>query len=574
MGFDCGFDIYPRLEATAVNKESYQQFLDGITHTYGDIYDREGRRTDGKVLSTSTDFDHSDRAYMWFMVGECPHMPSNPDRCNYFLRFSSKISGRLTTPAEPYIRGVHSIALRYFGSRVHFWHEMNETGDERQWGYYDWREVHDASRTLRELEAGQDWDPKNRVWEERQETTSMPSDTNLSPACGTSRLGLEQPLLSAALPRNGMEKNVYAIRPISGKGQGLVATSKIHKGARILSEAPIFKVRRDEHNHQVFNDQIVSALKSLDRDRQRAFFSLHNVYGKSHTIARTNVLPVGSEADEGGLFLEASRINHSCRHNAQNTWNENIGRLTIHALCDIEEGQEITISYLSRRMEYTERRRLLQAKFCFDCECELCLLPPSHREESDHRLSKIQAIHEVLGDLDPVTSDYNVDLHLVRTILRLFEEEGIRDACVPKTCYDAFRIAIANGDETRAQIFAEGAYTTRVIIEGDDSPAVSRAKQLVDRPAQHWLYKASVASPQETSPLPEMDGLDFDDWLWRENEQLKHPANSSADDSYDVSGEDLRYRYDKSSGDERSESFDSLSTSSIWAALSRSLDKP
>ncbi|KGQ02859.1 SET domain-containing protein 5 [Beauveria bassiana D1-5] len=399
MGFDCGFDIYPRLEATAVNKETYQQFLDEITHTYGDIYDREGRRTDGKVLSTSTDFDHSDRAYMWFMVGECPHMPSNPDRCNYFLRFSSKISGRLTTPAEPYIRGVHSIALRYFGSRVHFWHEMNETGDERQWGYYDWREVHDASRTLRELEAGQDWDPKKCVWEERQETTSMPSDTNLSPACGTSRLGLEPPLLSAALPRNGMEKNVYAIRPISGPTLDI-------------------KVRRDEPDHQVVDDQIVSALKSLDRDRQRAFFSLHNAYGKSHSpflgIARTNVLPVGSEADEGGLFLEASRINHSCRHNVQNTWNENIRRLTIHALCDIEEGQEITISYLSRRMDYTERRRLLQTKFCFD------------------------SIHDVLGDLDPVTSDYNVELHLVRTILRLFEEEGIRNACVPKAYYDTF----------------------------------------------------------------------------------------------------------------------------------------
>ncbi|KAM3451040.1 hypothetical protein MY8738_006329 [Beauveria namnaoensis] len=62
----------------------------------------------------------------------------------------------------------------------------------------------------------------------------------------------------------------------------------------------------------------------------------------------------------------------------------------------------------------------------------------AHREESDHRLSKIQAIHDVLGDLDPVTSDYNVELHLVRTILRLFEEEGIRNACVPKAYYDTF----------------------------------------------------------------------------------------------------------------------------------------
>ena len=45
MGFDCGFDIYPWLEATAENKDSYQRFLDEITRTYGDVYDnRHGGR--------------------------------------------------------------------------------------------------------------------------------------------------------------------------------------------------------------------------------------------------------------------------------------------------------------------------------------------------------------------------------------------------------------------------------------------------------------------------------------------------------------------------------------------------
>ena len=156
MGFDCGFDIHPRLEATAANKQTYQQFLDEIIHTYKDVYDKEGRRADGKVLDMAKDSDPSDKVYIRFMVGECPHMPSNPDRCDYFLRFSSKVSGRLTTPAEPYIRSVHKIAKKHFGSRVHFWHEMNETGDERQWGYYGWQEVHDASKKLRELETGQE----------------------------------------------------------------------------------------------------------------------------------------------------------------------------------------------------------------------------------------------------------------------------------------------------------------------------------------------------------------------------------------------------------------------------------
>jgi len=115
------------------------------------------------------------------MVGECPYMPVNPDRCDYFLRFSSKVSGRLTTPAEPYIEGVYKIAKKYFGSRVHFWHEMNETGDERQWGYYDWQEVHNADKKLRELETGQEQDLQNRALEERVgETNDEPNPSSVT----------------------------------------------------------------------------------------------------------------------------------------------------------------------------------------------------------------------------------------------------------------------------------------------------------------------------------------------------------------------------------------------------------
>ena len=60
---------------------------------------------------------------------------------------------------------------------------------------------------------------------------------------------------------------LYAIKSIPGKGQGLVATSRIHKGARILSEAPIFKVPRDEPNIQVVESVIIEQLKSLDKDQ-------------------------------------------------------------------------------------------------------------------------------------------------------------------------------------------------------------------------------------------------------------------------------------------------------------------
>lgn len=155
MGFDYGFDIYPRLEPSDSNKETYRQFLDEVIRTYEGVHDEAGRRADGKVLVMPPDSEFS-KSYVRFMVGECPHMPYDPDRCDYFLRFSSKISGHLTFPAEKYITSVHEIAKRYFGSRVHLWHELWEMGDERlRNGCYGWQEVHDADRKLRELEAGQ-----------------------------------------------------------------------------------------------------------------------------------------------------------------------------------------------------------------------------------------------------------------------------------------------------------------------------------------------------------------------------------------------------------------------------------
>jgi hypothetical protein len=381
-------------------------------------------------------------------------------------------------------------------------------------------------------------------------------------------------------------ENLYAIKSIPGRGQGLVATSRIHKGARILSEASIFKVPRDEPNLQVVESVIIKQLKSLDRDQQRAFFALHNAYGKRHSpflgIARTNVLPLGSEAREGGLFLEASRINHSCRHNAQNTWNANIGCLTVHALRDIEEGQEITITYLSCTTPYAERQRFLQEKFIFDCKCELCSLLPAQREESDLRLSKIRSIDEAIGDLDEIISDPKIGLHLVHGMFRLFEEEGIWDASIPRAYYDAFQIAIANGDEARAKVFAERSYLAKTVIEGEDSPEAIRIKRLAERPAEHWLYGMSMESQQETNSRQQMDQDELEDWLWRENEWSKCSAAPNADDHWGISSIDPWTRnwqalteedVQELNDNEDSESFDSLSTDAIHAALFRSLRK-
>lgn len=53
---------------------------------------------------------------------------------------------------------------------------MNETEDERQWGYYNWQEVHGAREKLSEMEREQEGDLQTRALEESSETTDGPNE--------------------------------------------------------------------------------------------------------------------------------------------------------------------------------------------------------------------------------------------------------------------------------------------------------------------------------------------------------------------------------------------------------------
>lgn len=305
-----------------------------------------------------------------------------------------------------------------------------------------------------------------------------------------------------------LSEGLYDIKKIAGKGKGLVATARIAKGTRILSEVPIFRVPRDNPDIEALERIVANEVNRLDNDQQRTFFDLTNIYGNTHSqslgIVRTNVLPLGSSASSGGLFLEASRINHSCRHNAQNTWNENIGRLTIHALRDIEPGNEITISYLASTSEYAERQRFLKEKFKFECKCELCSLPRGQRKHSDSRLKNIQAIDKSIGAFFWGDLESEMALHLLYTMFSLFDKEGIWDASIARAYKDAYDIAIEIGDESRAQIFAERAYDARCLIEEDDSPVTVKMKR--------------AAEELSVQTLQGMNKAEFENWLWMLNE--------------------------------------------------------
>jgi hypothetical protein len=334
----------------------------------------------------------------------------------------------------------------------------------------------------------------------------------------------DKPEKEVEIPRkDNSTPKLYILTSLPGKGQGLIAVQDISKGTRIMSEKPLFRIPRSGFGMEqpAIEKAIDRKLNLLSQDGQMAFLSLYNnAPGGSYPlsgIVKTNALPLGTSATEGGLFPEASRINHACVPNCQHTWNDNIGEETIHAVRSISKGEEITISYADTGT-FESRRRHLKKSFAFDCTCELCSLPEAARAISDKRQSEITRLDELIGDGSRLISNPDKCLEDVHTLLKLLEAENITDARVPRAYYDALQVAIAHGDQARAKVFAQRAYEARLCCEGDDSPLTARVKSLVERPAKHRLFGTSSRWRLSEKMIPKtLEGEGFEAWLWRRN---------------------------------------------------------
>lgn len=322
----------------------------------------------------------------------------------------------------------------------------------------------------------------------------------------------------------------YTLRDVQGKGKGLVAIKKISKGTRILSEEPIVTVPGNEPDKEHLRISICQQVDALSEDHRRAFLSLHNIHPYKSTteqylgIVRTNGLPIETDRSEGGIFLEACRINHACDNNAQKNWNNNIERHTVHALRDVHKGEEITIYYLGVHKNREARHEALQAKFGFRCLCRLCSLPLEQSQESDRRLDKIHRLDGLIGrdGIQGILSSPLRSFRYVDQQVRLYNKQGSDDAGLPRAFLDAAQMAIANGDLARGQIFAERAVAGWRTALGADSVEVIEHGTLVRNPSKHELYGLSMKWRTTVDEAPRgLDPSDFEDWLWKREKPVR-----------------------------------------------------
>ncbi|KAI0965166.1 hypothetical protein F4678DRAFT_453665, partial [Xylaria arbuscula] len=454
MGVDEGFDMVPRLSRSREDVLMWKKFIDII---------RERYKGDDQV--------HFRDDHIRFHVGEHPMLPLDGQK---FLRYSSKSSG----DAWGYIQSVYQIAKSVFGLRVRSW---TEAADKH--GFYDWRDVHETQKSVYE-----------------RATTLTISH------------------FAGQRSNYPLENQMFEAIEIPGKGRGLVAKCNIKSGTRILCEKPVFTLHNEPPGP--LHRAAASKLSSLAKEEQRQFLSLHNNFPDQYAFAgivKTNALPCGPGARTGGVYLQISRINHSCLPNCSNSWNDETNCETIHAIKDILAGEELTISYdLGDTASLRQAR--LQSNFGFNCQCELCTLPPEELQTSDRRRRQIQQLDQKIGDGSAMMTKPLVSLQASQALLKvLIEEYGSHDMpLIPRVYYDAFQIVISHGDQARAKVFAERSYKTRVACEGEDSPASKKAKALMQNPSSHYGFAQCSRkwASSKTSQPNNLSVEEFNKWLW------------------------------------------------------------
>jgi hypothetical protein len=157
-------------------------------------------------------------------------------------------------------------------------------------------------------------------------------DDDIVPIVRSAPVTFDTPSFRPLVPRpmnfdDKFEKEVKFLRGItqcwsSTSWRLFQARARTHRSARYLKRhenslwKPLFRIPRFGLEQQAIEKAIVSKLNLLSQDDQRTFLCLHNntsgAFYPLAGIAKTNALSLETDASEGGLFPEASWINHAC----------------------------------------------------------------------------------------------------------------------------------------------------------------------------------------------------------------------------------------------------------------------
>ena len=221
------------------------------------------------------------------------------------------------------------------------------------------------------------------------------------------RQELHSALQRLAIPPNLPNQKIFRITALRGKGQGWKALKDIQPGTPLLDEGALFWVLQGtpvdnsfEHNHQGFSALTCPFTPATPQLR----FDANNFeMGKGR-----------QQKAKYGIFLRASRINHSCIPNAHFTWNPDLapsGCLTVYAIASIPKDAEILVNYRYKdSFENRDDRHQGLRDYNFQCACPACRLDTDSGRQSEERRDRMRVLNNrITADRDPGPPDHTIE---------------------------------------------------------------------------------------------------------------------------------------------------------------------
>ena len=270
---------------------------------------------------------------------------------------------------------------------------------------------------------------------------------------------------------------MYAVRPVPGKGQGMFADKEIKAGTRILDDEILFSVTHSTEPDSI-GESIRVSLEALPPEQQQQFGTLccpdHPVRTPLASRYVANCFEVRDKVS--AISLKASRVNHSCVPNAFFSWNENLHRMTIHAIVDIPAGEEITVSYVFTFFSLEYRQKLFREYYGFNCDCPACDLGTANGRRGEKCRQKMEKLYKAVDKRNDGPS--NNDEHEMAMLLEFItlaqdqRMDGEFLSCMYRRASECYE---DRGLEKEALTYTEMRLETDTRLLGEDHPLTQKS---------------------------------------------------------------------------------------------------
>lgn len=287
---------------------------------------------------------------------------------------------------------------------------------------------------------------------------------------------------------NQYESPPFVQHEFPGKGRGLVANKTLHRGEKIFSSTPI--VITDVDAYDLLESERFALLhrgvETLPADTQRVFWELmgHKQGDPVEDRINTNNFDVTIDGvSQQVLFPEIAMLNHDCRPNAAYFFDEETMTQYVHAIRDIQPGEEITITYIDNEKDTKTRLSRLQ-NWGFQCNCLSCTAHSSLTEESDRRLYQITDLAQTLDDW---TASSSATPAVAEMLISLYVQERL-DASLGTAYKYAAETYSSFGKKWEAMKYARLSIEMSMLDKGFRDGDVAAMKKMAASPETTWSW--------------------------------------------------------------------------------------